>query len=527
VSDPLDGDWDPAAYWSTSNVGEAVPGVLTPLNWSLWKRGGEAGLRAALVAVGALEREHAGVPERDRDRVMGLFAGRLAANVDFMGRMGDRLPATSGAAIALQLLGRLPDDFVSRPTYRRMPAIAASYPRALAGAPRAVRALHARTGPWWSAQVARSPALDRDAARTQWRLAADRFTVAMSTHITCVFATVQPAHDGVLRLCAAVGRPELALPLTSGLGNHAEVEVVGDLWDVSRDRLSFDVFLAQHGYHGHDEGEIASRVWRENPGPVYQLVKQYRDRTRSPAEVVAARTEERAAAELQLMDALPRWQRGPARGLLRIAGQMIPLRGVGKVSFLRVLDVARAAARRNGELLAAAGHLADPDDVFLLTAEEMLVDAPRHALVGERREQRAAHLAVALPTGWRGRPELRPIAGIPGSIATGSTLAGIGVSPGVVEARARVVLDATDLDFEPGQILVAPYTDPSWGPLMFTAAALVVDIGGELSHAAVVARELGIPCVMGTGDGTRRLRTGDRLRVNGGSGIVEVLGVAP
>jgi len=144
--------------------------------------------------------------------------------------------------------------------------------------------------------------------------------------------------------------------------------------------------------------------------------------------------------------------------------------------------------------------------------------------VAERREQRAQHLAVTLPTGWRGRPVVAEVGPI-GAISTGTVLEGIGVSAGVVEARARVVFDAADLEFEPGEILVAPYTDPSWGPLMFTAAALVVDIGGELSHAAVVARELGVPCVMGTGDGTRRLRTGDRLRVDGASGTVEVVGV--
>jgi pyruvate,water dikinase len=204
---------------------------------------------------------------------------------------------------------------------------------------------------------------------------------------------------------------------------------------------------------------------------------------------------------------------------------VIPLRGVGKVAFLRVLDVARAAARRNGELMAAAGYLDDPDDVFLLTAPEMQADVKRQSLVEVRRQQRAAHLAVTLPTGWRGRPQPIPVSAL--NVATGTTLQGLGVSAGVVEARARVVLDAADLDFEPGEILVAPYTDPSWAPLMFTAAALVVDIGGELSHAAVVARELGVPCVMGTGNGTRRLRTGDLLRVDGRTGVVEVLGVAP
>jgi pyruvate,water dikinase len=525
VTDPLDGDWDPAAYWSTSNVGEAVPGVLTPLNWSLWKRGGEAGLRAALSAVGALERGQAKVPRHDRDRIMGLFHGRLAASVDYMGRMGDRLPATSGAAIAEQLLGRLPADFTSTPTYRRLPAIAVKYPRAAATAPQEVRRLHEVTRPWWSSHIAAAPGLDRDGARQLWRTAADRFVVAMSTHITCVFATVQPAHDGIVRLCAAAERPDLVGPLTAGLGNHAEVEVVEDLWSVSRGERSLADFLAVHGYHGPNEGEIASRVWREDPRPVEHLIEQYRSRTESPESVLQVRALERTIAERELLKALPRWQHGAARGLLRVAGRVIPLRGVGKVAFLRVLDVARAAARRNGELMAAAGYLDDPDDVFLLTAPEMQADVKRQSLVEVRRQQRAAHLAVTLPTGWRGRPQPIPVSAL--NVATGTTLQGLGVSAGVVEARARVVLDAADLDFEPGEILVAPYTDPSWAPLMFTAAALVVDIGGELSHAAVVARELGVPCVMGTGNGTRRLRTGDLLRVDGRTGVVEVLGVAP
>jgi pyruvate,water dikinase len=76
---------------------------------------------------------------------------------------------------------------------------------------------------------------------------------------------------------------------------------------------------------------------------------------------------------------------------------------------------------------------------------------------------------------------------------------------------------------EPDEILVAPTTDPSWSSVMFISAALVVDIGGALSHAAVVARELGIPCVVATGNGTRVLATGDRVRVDGTAGTVEIL----
>jgi pyruvate,water dikinase len=101
---------------------------------------------------------------------------------------------------------------------------------------------------------------------------------------------------------------------------------------------------------------------------------------------------------------------------------------------------------------------------------------------------------------------------------------GIGVSAGVAEGTVKVVLDACELiDLELGDILVAPTTDPSWMSLMLVAGALVIDVGTTASHGAIVARELGVPCVIGTEIGTRTLRTGDRVRVDGATGVVDVL----
>jgi len=102
-------------------------------------------------------------------------------------------------------------------------------------------------------------------------------------------------------------------------------------------------------------------------------------------------------------------------------------------------------------------------------------------------------------------------------------LVGVGVSPGVVEGAARVLLDPSEGELLPGEILVCSITDPSWSSYFLIAAGVVIDIGGPLSHGAIVARELGIPCVINTVDGTRRLRTGDRLRIDGSSGKVEIL----
>jgi pyruvate,water dikinase len=92
-----------------------------------------------------------------------------------------------------------------------------------------------------------------------------------------------------------------------------------------------------------------------------------------------------------------------------------------------------------------------------------------------------------------------------------------------VTGRARVVLDPAAAELEPGEILVCRTTDPGWVSLFHLAGGVVIDMGGQMSHGAIVARELGIPCVIGTGDGTRRLRTGDLVCLDGTAGQVQIL----
>ena len=111
-------------------------------------------------------------------------------------------------------------------------------------------------------------------------------------------------------------------------------------------------------------------------------------------------------------------------------------------------------------------------------------------------------------------------------LAAGSRITGLGASAGVHEGRARVVDDPARLEeeFAAGEVLIAPATDPSWAPLFLLAGAVVIDTGSNISHAALVAREMGIPAVVGARDASRRLRDGQRLRVDGASGSVEVIG---
>jgi pyruvate,water dikinase len=198
------------------------------------------------------------------------------------------------------------------------------------------------------------------------------------------------------------------------------------------------------------------------------------------------------------------------------------MRSTAKVAFLQSLDVVRASARRLGACLADEGILEDPTDIFYLTADE--VCAGRWEGAGERiefrRQRRREYEGLDMSVTWQGMPTPAPVRS---REASDEVLQGVGASPGVVEGRARVISTPGDALIEPGEILVAHTTDPSWASILFLSSGLVCDIGGLLSHAAVVARELGIPCVADTKVATKVLRTGDLCRVDGSAGRVEVL----
>ena len=523
---PIHGTSAPASSWSTVNLSEAVPGPVTPLGWSVWSPAGELGGRVPFYAMGAIPKALVAMPDHTDDRILNVFYGRVALRVDFMCEMGDLVPGTSGEALGSQVFGFVPDSFVSRPSKRRYPVIAAKFPASFMRVPSSIRKARAETEPWWKAEVARTPSLDLAGARAQLQAGIDRFTTNLSLQATAIVCGIQIAFEQLSLLAAKAGVDQAAL--MSGHGSHAETAVIEDLWAVSRERLTLDQFVARHGYHGPFEGELSGVSWREDRAPLLKLLDGYRamGEDAGPAAMEAGRAADRRQAETQLLAALPRAGQVQARLVLKLAGKYLPLRGVGKVAFLQSLDVARAAARRIGVLLADSGVIAEPEDVFYLTASEVLGSPPADAkdLVTERREIRESYRKLRLPTFWTGEPVYEVIADVEDSAeGAAGRLNGVGVSSGIVEGRARVVTDPALAEMDPGDILIAHTTDPSWASLMFMASALVVDIGGQLSHAAVVARELGIPCVMNTLDGTRLLHDGDRLRVDGGAGTVEIL----
>jgi pyruvate,water dikinase len=143
-------------------------------------------------------------------------------------------------------------------------------------------------------------------------------------------------------------------------------------------------------------------------------------------------------------------------------------------------------------------------------------------LIRRRKEEFASYQALTPPRVLTSEGEV--IAGVyrRENLAPGA-LAGLPVSAGTVEGRARVILDMAAAGLEPGDILVTAYTDPSWTPLFVTISGLVTEVGGLMTHGAVVAREYGLPAVVGVVDATRLIQDGQRIRVHGTEGYVEIL----
>jgi phosphohistidine swiveling domain-containing protein len=247
---------------------------------------------------------------------------------------------------------------------------------------------------------------------------------------------------------------------------------------------------------------------------------------RDPRAIERLRALERARADRELFGSLGAPRREAARAVAKLAARFIPLRGTGKAAFLQCVDVARAAAMVIGEELADAGSIERPADAFMLTVPELLAPAPpadAGELAAARRAIHDEYRGLDIPDLFTGAPQPFAIDRDPADGERAELVTGAAVSPGVVEGVARVVLDAdVDEPIEPGEILVCRTTDPSWASTMMLAAALVIDIGGPISHGAIVARELGIPCVIGTRNGTAVIRTGDTLVVDGGRGEVQI-----
>jgi rifampicin phosphotransferase len=176
--------------------------------------------------------------------------------------------------------------------------------------------------------------------------------------------------------------------------------------------------------------------------------------------------------------------------------------------------------------LAAAGVLRDQGDVFYLSLEEFLevtrTGQVDQALIAERKDAFRSYQALTPPRVLTSDGEALTGAYHRDGVPDGA-LTGLPVSAGTVEGRARVVLDMAEADLVPGDILVTAYTDPSWTPAFVAIAGLVTEVGGLMTHGAVIAREYGLPAVVGVDGATRLIADGQRIRLNADAGYIELL----
>jgi phosphohistidine swiveling domain-containing protein len=516
----------PGSAWTTVNVTEALPDVPTPLTWSFFSQGIDGAFFGGFHALGALSKAEYRAGRAPEDRSCAIFFGRPALNVTQFRAMAARMPMTSGDAMEEQLFGRVRIGGDGGDTRARYPVIAGKLPFAMATAPYRLRRAHTGVAAWRRAAVGRP--IEPGGARAVLAEALRRFCAAFELH-TLGTMSAQGQYEQLKNAAARAGLPGLETRLVSGYGSLVELDLILDLWGLSRGHLPMTDFLLRHGDHGPYESELSSLSWRENPAPVEALARRYRESAEAAGPRASFERGQvvRQRAEARLMGATPRVHRPAVAATLRLARVFVPCRELGKATFLQAVDVARAAARVLGDELTRTGVLAEPEDVFHLTTTELLGTPPGDVpgVVAYRREQRERYRAMELPEVWTGLPEpVHRAAGRAGEDEGEVALTGLAVSCGDVEGVAVVVTDPGGLaDLPADAVLVCAATDPSWAPLLFQSIAVVIDVGGQLSHGAIVARELGVPCVINTRDAVRRISSGDRVRVNGDAGTVRVL----
>jgi rifampicin phosphotransferase len=531
-------------FYTRANAGEVLADPASPLGWTLvFEQGLLPGWLRGLVEFG-IYRE--GELPMARPPVAGLFGGYFYINLSHCRVVAIRMGMTVEAFDAA-LLG----SAAAAPPYQPHPDDPCGECSAKV-AQTIGEILAASQFPQIDADLDRVLAKRRDrpdlAALSAAGLVAHARSFlpeldnAFARHDYSTFGSaVGPAM--LAEACAAAGQPEALLDLISGYGEVPSASPSWGLWQLSRLAKgspefaeAFDAFLDEFGQRGPNEWDIRAVSWEAGPDQVLALVESMRqlpDEDSPDARHVRLEATRQAAAG-RIRAALPDdASRASFDVALLSSARTIPLREKTKLIAVTTINEVRLAMRELGRRGVAAGYYAAPEDVMMLLESELddyVADPARFApVIAERLVQYLALFEIEPPfiidtdpaplPSWprRSRPRPEPA-------QAGQVLHGIGGSAGQYQGRARLAMDLpAAMALEPGEILVAPLTDAAWTPLFLVAGAVAVDVGALNSHAVVVSRELGIPCVLSLPDGTARLRDGMELAVDGTAGTVTVI----
>jgi phosphohistidine swiveling domain-containing protein len=557
--------------WTRGNAADVFPDPFSPLGQTTVLRQGMClGLRDGYISIGAIEWDEFEHPEAPD--LFQMYGGYLYNPLSLTRLLGARMPGASPEAIDKAFF----DERDEVPVYVAEPWHESEARAADLGASMAW-AMSATALPELDADKALAEHL-RD-SRPDLASLTDAALIARAK---AMLPYVQQTFENAMRIsslgslgpgalmaiCEGIGRPELSIKLLAGIDVDSAAPS-HEMWRLSRlvrgdaeldaafdagvddliDRLttsgspSATSFVAQfremirlYGSRGQNEYDILSATWEVRPRIALTAIDLMRrsDDAQAPATRHAASLAERDAALAEVRSAIAgdAETAGMFEAALGSAQLFLSGRERGKTNTIMVIGEVRMALRELGGRLVERGTFAQIEHLFMLTATEL-----------ERVKSEPARLGALAADRWQAFRELydrEPVFVVNGVVPTldqmtrrdakqvpvatsGTVLSGAAGSGGTATGRARVVLDAADpVGLEPGDVLIAPQTDPSWVPLFIPAVAVVVNVGAMGSHAMIVSRELGIPCAVSVADATHAIPDGAIVTVDGAAGTVTV-----
>lgn len=558
--------------WTRANVGEVFPDPVAPLTFSVFMRDHtEQAWRDAMERMGAFTQDEFAP---DNMETLGVFGGYCYLNASVTRILGERAPGLSAQMMDDLFYGAQPGIPPYEPApgdqnEERTAAIGAVFQWALTTDRLEVPAESEKLVD--SIRAAR-PDLEAMSNEELWAYSRNLYITYLgrffSEHIFITFLATLPV--GVLgQICAAVGRAGEEIKLISGVGDVASAAPSMAMWKLGRmvaadpalaaefdkgvdgllGRLrnagpagaaflgAFRQFIKDFGSRGPNEWEVMYNTWETRP----ELALAAIDRMRlAPADAdPAIRNRQMAAERERITGEISAMLAGDpeTQGMFLAAARAATLFQAGrertKTNNVKLIQEARMAMHLLGKRLVDQGLADNVNDFGLVLASEMddwLNDPrPLRDELARRRALMETYAGIQEPfvfwgnipdpSTWaaRGATEVE-------AVKAGDVLQGFPGCPGSVTGVARVVLDPIDpTALEPGDILVAPITDPSWTPLFVSAGGVIVDVGAAQSHAMIVSRELGIPCVPSVTGATRRIPDGATVTVNGDAGTVTIV----
>lgn len=539
-------DWLPSArypVYTRANAGEVLPDPCSPLCWTVaWEPGMLMGWRDSQVNAGTVEESEI---DPDRPEVVGMFGGYMFINATMARLFGARGPGLSTDMIDATYFGTHPDvpPHVVEPWHES--AVNTEKLAAWMGRVMTAESLDHLLEDQREANAIRAARPDLstlDESALVMRIGS--FTSVLRRlfehHLdTTAGTSIGPAVLGMV--AASLGEPTLALTLITSIGDVDSAAPSREMWGLSRlDPASaeysrrFEQFLREFGSRGPNEWDIRSDTWETKPELATALIDAMRSApdSESPTLRHDRNARLRHEAEKRVRSALHdspellvQFEMALRSSHLYLAG-----RERAKTNIIKVLHEVRMA------VLALAERTGfTKSQVCMLLADELPAFAEAPSEFGARLAQRErlylelfdleppfiVNGTVPPLSKWRARGASTATA-----VSAGETLSGMPGAPGSYTGTARIVLDPADPGaLEPGDVLIAPFTDPAWTPLFVPAGAVVVDVGAVVSHAIIVSRELGIPCVVSVTDATSRIPNGATVTVDGATGTVTVIDV--